>query len=280
MVYFVHRTVWQLCPVIRTTLPSWRQGCWLRCCWLCSISGPHVAEAAGLCCIWEQPRERLGIPVCLQQEPRHAEPQGPSMTVSMFHMQVIFLSDICHTPVIIQSYSCHSFVIFVAIPLSYIWHLPVICKSYICHIFVIFLSYSCHNLVIFLLYICHITVILLSYPYHIFVIFCNILVIYLSYICHIPVIFLSLIWSVIFLVCRLYCHILRVLDWALTVLHLWTWCCWSSRSASPPTQQKPVKRLPQQVCQGHCAEPGFLQHLWGSSPVSNWHNGVKRKLQN
>jgi hypothetical protein len=28
-----------------------------------------VAEAAGLCCIWKQPRELQGIPVCLPQEP-------------------------------------------------------------------------------------------------------------------------------------------------------------------------------------------------------------------
>ncbi len=38
--------------------------------WRRSISGRYVAKAAGLCCIWEQPRKQWGIPlaVCLPQE--------------------------------------------------------------------------------------------------------------------------------------------------------------------------------------------------------------------
>ncbi len=55
--------------------------------WWRSISGRYVAEAAGLCCTWAQPRERQGIPVCLPQEP-HPFAVSSNQAVRVDHQEL------------------------------------------------------------------------------------------------------------------------------------------------------------------------------------------------
>ena len=108
------------------------------------------------------------------------------------------------------------------------------------------MSYPCHIVIIFL---CH-----LSYTFHIPIIF-------LSYSSHILVIF----WSVNDTV-----NILLVLARALTALHLWTLCCWSSRSLLQLRATKGPTSYFHMPTAGTTPFCSFFLSSWQSGSLRTW----------